>query len=140
MREKEASSGWEKDRRNFFEERGLEIGMLERKEENGKNWYGEMEERDREIQRRERRERIEGARYNRWYKEIKGEGIPSYLKKGWGESRWRRVARFRLGGEVRESRYWEEEERKIYRLCGEGDETWEHVWEGCREWEGRRGS
>lgn len=67
-----ANSGWEKDRRNFFEERGVEIGMLERKEEEGENWYGEMEERDRQMQRRERRERIERARYNKWYKEVKG--------------------------------------------------------------------
>lgn len=65
-----ASSSWEKDRRNFFEERG--IGMLERKEEEGENWYGEMEERDRQMQRKQRRERIERARYNRWYKEVKG--------------------------------------------------------------------
>lgn len=66
-----ASSGWEKDRRNFFEERGVKIGMLERKEEEGENWYGEMEERDRQMQRKERRERIERARY-KWYKEVKG--------------------------------------------------------------------
>ena len=27
-------------------------------------------------------------------------GVPGYLKKGWGKSRWRRVARFRLGSEM----------------------------------------
>lgn len=30
-----------------------------------------------------------------------------------GESRWRRVARFRLGNEMREGRYWEKEDKKI---------------------------
>jgi hypothetical protein len=28
-----------------------------------------------------------GSRYNRWYKEVKKEGVPEYLKKGWGRSR-----------------------------------------------------
>jgi len=36
---------------------------------------------------------------------IKGKGIPEYLKKGWKERRWARVARFRLGNEVGERKY-----------------------------------
>lgn len=32
------------------------------------------------------------------------------LKEGMGESRWKRVARFRLVNKMREGRYWEEEE------------------------------
>lgn len=31
--------------------------------------------------------------------------MPAYLKKGWGESRWRRVVRFRLGNEMKDARY-----------------------------------
>ncbi|EZA52130.1 hypothetical protein X777_09155, partial [Ooceraea biroi] len=57
------------------------------------------------------------------------EGIPGYLKKGWGEKRWQRVARFRLGNGMRGGRYWKEEKRRECRICGEGEETWEHVWE-----------
>jgi len=80
-------------------------------------------------------------RYNKWYKEVKDRGIPGYLKKGWGESRWSRVARFRLGNEVKERKHWKEEERKICRLCGgEEVETWEHVWERCRKWNDREES
>ncbi|KYN11478.1 hypothetical protein ALC57_16367 [Trachymyrmex cornetzi] len=45
-----------------------------------------------------------------------------------------RVAKFRLGNEVKEERYWEEEEERKCRLCGSGWETWEHIWEGCRAW------
>lgn len=37
------------------------------------------------------------------------------------------MIRYRLGNEMKESTYWEEEERKVCRL-------WEHVWERCREW------
>ncbi|XP_036148444.1 uncharacterized protein LOC118647508 [Monomorium pharaonis] len=64
----------------------------------------------------------------------KEEGIPGYLRKGWGESRWKRIIRCRLGNEMRGSRYWEDEERKKCRLCGNSVETWEHVWEECRDW------
>ena len=35
--------------------------------------------------------------------EIKNEGLPKYLTKGWGENRWRRIARFRLGNKGKES-------------------------------------
>lgn len=41
---------------------------------------------------------------------MKGEGIPEYLKIE--ESRQKRVARYRLDGEVK-SRYWEEEEKNV---------------------------
>lgn len=33
------------------------------------------------------------------------------------EVRWGRVTRFRLNNKVRESRYWESEEKKEYRIC-----------------------
>jgi hypothetical protein len=56
------------------------------------------------------------------------------------ESRWRRVARFRLGNEMREGEYWEKEEERSCRLCGSEEETWEHVWERCREWKEGGGS
>lgn len=93
-----------------------------RREEEGE-WYSEMERRERERQREERWEKIGESRFNRWYKEVKGRGIPEYLKKGWGESRWRRVARFRLGSEMKEAYYWEEEEKKKCRLCVGGKES-----------------
>lgn len=38
-------------------------------------------------------------------KGVKEEGISGYLKKGWRESRWRRIARYRVRNEMRESRY-----------------------------------
>lgn len=43
---------------------------------------------------------------------MKGEGISEYLKKGWDESKWRRVIRFKLGNEIREGVYWEEENKE----------------------------
>lgn len=49
--------------------------------------------------------------------------------------------RFRLGNEMRKGRYWKEQSRREYRLCGKCLKTWEHVWEECRRWrEGGEGS
>lgn len=61
-------------------------------------------EEDREMQKKERIgrwKRIGRSEYSRWYKEVKGEGILRYLKKGWGESRWRKVQiMWRVKGDV----------------------------------------
>lgn len=53
------------------------------------------------------------------------------MKKGWAEKRWRRIIRFRLGNEMKERVYWEVEEKRRCRICGNEEETWEHVWEMC---------
>jgi len=57
-------------------------------------------------------------------------GVPRYLKEEGKEARMTRIARFRLGSEMREGRFWEGEKRKC-RLCGWEEETWEHVVEVC---------
>jgi len=90
-------------------------------EEGEENWFNKVIEKVIELQRGERKRKINESRYNRWHKEIKEEGIPEYLKKGWGEKRWRRVARFRLGNGMNEGKYWEEEEERLCRLCRVGN-------------------
>lgn len=62
---------------------------------------------------------------------INGESVPEYSKKGWRESRWQRVAQYSLDNGMREKRYWEKKETRIYRVCDGGQETWEHIWESC---------
>lgn len=52
-----------------------------------------MRETERTVQREERRGKTAKSRYNRWYLTIKGEGVPGYLKKVLGESKWQRMAR-----------------------------------------------
>lgn len=79
------------------------------------------------MQRMERWEKINNSKYNRWYKYIKGEAVPGYLKKAWGESRGKRVVRFRLGSSVKGKKYWKREEKKKCRLCVREEETWEHI-------------
>lgn len=60
----------------------MRIEELERKKEERQEWGGELEREGREKDRRERWEKIRESRYNRWYKVIRGKGIPEYLKKG----------------------------------------------------------
>lgn len=55
---------------------------MEKKRESGEKWFGEVIHREKELQRRERWNRIRKSKYNKWFKEVKGEGIPGYLKKG----------------------------------------------------------
>ncbi|EZA53803.1 hypothetical protein X777_06867 [Ooceraea biroi] len=107
------------------------------KREKGETLVEELIKAGKEIGKEERWKRIRESNYNKWYKWIKGDGIPEYLKKGWGESRCRRLARFRLGNEMRAGQYWKEEEERKCRICGKEEETWEHVWEKCRDWRGQ---
>lgn len=59
------------------------------------------------MQEGERWERIVKSRYNKWYGGggVKSREVPAYLKKGWRKSRWRSVARYKLGNEMRVERY-----------------------------------
>ena len=95
----------------------------------------ELVSRERRMQEEERWKRIRESEYNRWYRVVKGKGVPGYLRKGWGESRWQRVAKFRLGNGMRGGKYWEDEKKRKCRVCGWEEETWEHVWEECMGWE-----
>lgn len=96
---------------------------------------GNGRERARKAKERKVGENRGRSKYNRWYRKVKEDGIPGYLRKGWGESRWNRVARFRLENEIGKRKYWNGEGERFCRLCGEGIELWEHVWEECRDWE-----
>ncbi|XP_011862008.1 PREDICTED: uncharacterized protein LOC105558746 [Vollenhovia emeryi] len=94
-------SRWERGRIEFFERRGWEIKEVRRRREKGETMVEELIKAGRDLGKQERWEKIRNSKYNEWYKYIKTEQIPIYLKKGWGDSRWRRIARSRLGNEVR---------------------------------------
>jgi len=106
FRDKRILTGWEREREKFFEERGIKREEVEEKSRGKENCkISNLEERDKEKQRKERWEKIKDSKYNKWYKVIKKQGIPGFLKKGWGENRWRRITRFRLGNGAKEGRY-----------------------------------
>lgn len=96
--EGKGNSDWEEERKNFFEDREWDMREVERRRREGKMWFGVIRElirKNREKQREERIQKIGESRFCRWYRVIRMDGIPEYLKKGWGENRWRRVMRWR---------------------------------------------
>lgn len=80
-RERKGTSEWERERREFWEEKGLGLEEVKRRREGGGLEFGEIIRKDKESQGVERWEKIGKSSYNRWYREIKGEGIRGYLKK-----------------------------------------------------------
>lgn len=66
---------------------------------------------------KERWEKIEEARFNKWYNRVKGKRVPRCLKKGWKKKRWQRVTRFRLRDGIRENKCWKKEEKRLRRIC-----------------------
>lgn len=76
--------------------------------------------------------------YDRVYREIKVEGVPMYLRGNIKENESNRIARYRLGYEMRGERYWMEENKRVSKICGWAEENWEHVLERCIN-EGGRG-
>lgn len=97
-------SNWKEEGKKFFKDRGVELEEVERRRVEDGALFSEIVKKDKKNQRKERWERINNSEFNKWYKRIKGERVPGYLKKGWRESRWRRIVRFRLG-KIREGRY-----------------------------------
>ena len=129
-----ALEGWEEEKRKFYERKGWSIEEVEEMREEGRLRGEELIRKEKSIQEEERWERIRESRYNRWYKIVKGKGVPGYLSKNWEERRWQLIAGFRLGSKMKGGRYWEQEERRRCRICGKGVESWEQIWEECTEW------
>jgi len=75
-------SNWEKEREEYFKGKGLGELAWKREEKEGMIGYEAVERKEKEEQREERMEKIEGSKFNKWYKRIRSEGIPEYLKKG----------------------------------------------------------
>lgn len=63
-----------------------------------------MERREREEQEREVTKKIEKAKY-KWYKWLREDRLPEYLERGRKEEKWKTIARFRNGNEMREGLY-----------------------------------
>lgn len=132
--EGKALGEWEEERKLFYRKKGWSLGEVEERREKGELRGEILVELERKEQEKERWEEIGRSKSNKWYGRVKGKGIPGYLKKEWKEEGWQRVMKFRLGGEMRGNWYWLEEEKRRCRLCGRGEETWEHIWEECTDW------
>lgn len=51
-----------------------------------------LERRDKELQERDRQQRIENSKYNKCFKWIRAERVPRYFEKGWSDVRMKRLA------------------------------------------------
>lgn len=69
-----------------------------------------MEKKDRVLQGRRDDRGSRGQDIISGDRRVKGSGILEYLKKGWTESWWTSLARFRLAKEARKGIYWRREE------------------------------
>lgn len=81
-RREKIGTRWEEEKRKFFRDRGLELDNLDKWREKNEGGFEELVRRDKEMQRTEILEKIRESQFNKWYKKVKGIGIPSYLKKG----------------------------------------------------------
>ncbi|XP_043276027.1 uncharacterized protein [Venturia canescens] len=134
---RQEAGGWESERKEFYLRMGWDLEEVERRWQSGDMKRENIVREERVRQEEGRWERIIKSRSNRDYKFVKERGIPRYLKKGWKEERWGRVARFRLGDEMRA--YWEQREGRECRMCTSSRETWEHVMEECTGWGAEEG-
>lgn len=73
---------WEKERREYYEEKGWSVKEIEEMREEGELKGEELIMKERGMQEKERWERIRESRSNKWYSRVKGKGVPGYLKKG----------------------------------------------------------
>lgn len=88
--------------------------MEEQEDNTGKIAGGEAEMRGRMAEREEKERwvKIFASKYNEKYVEIITGSTPTYLEKSLSKQEVRTIARFRLGNEERNNRYWEENEKK----------------------------
>jgi hypothetical protein len=105
---------------------------VERMRAEGKWMSAEMSERDKDMNKQERRKRIRESRYNREYERCLTQDVPVYLRRESAKER-EMMERFRCWNEERENRYWTEEEQRRCQMCREENETIEHMWSGCNE-------
>lgn len=75
-------SEWEVERKEFFEGRGIRVEEVEKWRDGGTGWFRELKEREKNLQKEKKWEKIRKSKYNRCYGRMKGEGMSNYLSKG----------------------------------------------------------
>lgn len=73
--------------KEFFEDRGVRVEEMEKRREEGEDRFEKVVKTEKKKQRVKRWKRIGGSSYNRWYREVKGEEIPEYLKERMGRKK-----------------------------------------------------
>jgi len=71
-------------RKEFYSERGISVKWIRRSRKEERVAREEIEDRDRDIQERERYNKVQKSRWNRWYKEMR---VSRYLREKGKEER-----------------------------------------------------
>ena len=130
-REANDIKGCSSHRREYFERVGWSWAEIKRMMEVGMNVAGELKKRDEALLGQEQWNKIQNARYNKRYKELRTEELPSYLKERGHKNSQGIIARFRCGNEERINRYWQN--TRECRICGAEEENIDHIRESCLE-------
>ncbi|KAJ8678049.1 hypothetical protein QAD02_013836 [Eretmocerus hayati] len=96
----------------------------------------ELDRRFKDIFRQDVERKVQEAKYNQRYKNIRSEKIPKYLmncKKG---IQIDIIARIRCGNLEERCKYWLADRQKSCILCGKSEGSLEHLIEGCTETKG----
>nr|XP_034190794.1 uncharacterized protein LOC117609058 [Osmia lignaria] len=126
-------SKWEEQRRQYYEEKGIEIKDVKGKCTGDLTLAENLSQLDRAEQCQTFYDRIVIGRYNGKYRGIREENRAYYLKEEYKGRDQSMIARFRCGNEERGNRYWKKKEDNVCRMCGLGEDTIEHLLKECRE-------
>lgn len=125
---------WTIKRKNYLERCETTAAVLVEKATKGdKEWDGVLAETDRQKQKLEDAELLGKARYHANYRNLVTEKRPRYLVTKGRRGSHQMIARFRCGNEERGNRYWEAEEKRMCRMCGQAVETMVHIIGECDE-------
>lgn len=131
-RNKKKEGGIWNDREQYYKRNGYASEEVERIRGSGYVLTEELKMRDRDVEMQERLERIRESRYHRNYEKLMTKERPKYLERENAKER-RMVARFRCGNEEKGNKFWLEENERRCRLCGDEEETMEHMMRTCTE-------
>lgn len=145
--EEKRSGNWRdkygRERERYYNRNGWEVSVIDRLANEDRGFEKELIDRDRKVDWQIEERKIREAKYNRKYKELKGEGeSPRYLRKKFIDKTRigvgiRALARLRCGNMEEDNKYWLEENEKACLFCGNGRDRMDHLLEECRitkEW------
>ena len=125
------TTNWGREMKAMLEEGGTNRWEREAEEDKGIDSIGKWRERYAEKKRNEDWASTIESKSAKEYKKWSMEKRPKYLEIKGRKNTVKMIARFRCCNEWKGERYWEEENKKECRVCGEERETWQHIKDWC---------
>jgi hypothetical protein len=108
---REKKKNKEKERKKYYQRNGYASEEVERLRAKRRWMNVELNKREKDNDKQERRERLKESRYNSEYERCMTKEIPGYLGRESARER-KMMPRFRCGNEKRENRYWMERKER----------------------------